>query len=83
MADATHKSSLDIKVPKRNRIRRFSIKGCNTNYYNVASLIVSYITFYNAVWYQWYLKQFMLDHLYFCGLKRLFGTTIGLFLIFV
>jgi putative aldouronate transport system permease protein len=25
VADATHKSSLDIKVPKRNRIRRFSI----------------------------------------------------------
>ena len=49
MADATHKSSLDIKVPKRNRIRRFSIGDA------ILIIIMSLLSlsvilpFYNAV----------------------------------
>jgi putative aldouronate transport system permease protein len=49
VADATHKSSLDIKVPKRNRIRRFSIGDA------ILIIIMSLLSlsvilpFYNAV----------------------------------
>jgi hypothetical protein len=49
VADATHKSSLDIKVPKRNRIRRFSI-GDAILIIIMSLLSLSVIlTFYNAV----------------------------------
>ena len=78
VADATHKSSLDIKVQKESHSQVSIGDAILIIIMSLLSLSVI-LPFITLFWYQWYPKQFMLDHLYFCGLKRLFGTTIGLF----